>query len=108
MTQKRTPIEVPETPITTATFKAQAWEKKEETLGEETFNYWALPLPKDNPDDEAPCLISSADDEWEELGLQEGFFVAELYQFNGLGYVESEEEIEILYRVLTGKDIYEK
>ena len=58
-------------PITNETFKRQNWERVTQEEGESdddepnNFTYWILPLPKDNPDDNCPILISSADDEWE-------------------------------------------
>ena len=72
------PIVIDETPITETTFKNQGWEKKTETMGDEEYEYWILPLPKDNPDEEAVCLISSANDEYEELLLEKGHYVVEL------------------------------
>jgi len=102
------PIEINETPITDVMFETQGWEKIEDTISDTTFYYWILPLPKDNPDDEAPQLISSANDEWEELGLSKGEYVVELDGMNGLGHTESEEETEVLYRALTKRNIYEK
>lgn len=108
MSVEMKPIAVPETPITKTTFELQGWERKVKTENGEKIHYWILPLPKDNPDEEAPVLISSASDEYSELDLQKGRYVVELYDLYGLGYCESEEEIEILYRALTGFDIYAK
>jgi hypothetical protein len=119
-----TPIEVPETPIMDTMFIRQGWEQhfvKEETPeGEEddsdedfgnatsTIYYWLLPLPKDNPDPMAPCFISSVNDEWDLLELEEGEYTVEIANSNGIGLCDWEEEIEILYRALTGEDINEK
>ncbi len=110
MSSEIKPILIEETPITKTTFKLQGWEKKEGNDNGIKFTYWILPLPKDNPDDidNLPMLISSAHDEYEELNLPKGRYVVEVYNFAGLGYCESEEEIEILYRALTGYDIYEE
>lgn len=102
-----TPIEIEETPITDETFIRQGWEKNEETEDGNDFYYWTLPLPKDNPDEDAPCLISCANDEFGEAGLQEGHYVVEIFELNGLGYTSSEEGLEILYRVLAHRDIEE-
>ena len=57
-------IEFPFIPITKKTFEKQGWEKVTESEGgteEEptTFSYYVLPLPKDNPDENSPVLISS-------------------------------------------------
>ena len=40
-----------------------------------------------------------------EMGLPEGTFFVELMDWDGLGYCQSEEDIEILYKALTGKDL---
>lgn len=103
-------IEFPFLPITESTFERQGWERIAEEEGgtdEEpyTFYYWVLPLPKDNPDESCPVLISSADDEWKELGINKGEYFVEIADFFGLGVCTSEEELEVLYRSLTKIDI---
>ena len=103
-------LEFPFIPITEDTFERQGWEKITEDEGgseEEpsTFTYWILPLPKDNPDERCPILISSADDEWQELEINKGEFFVEVADFYGLGVCASEEELEVLYRSLTKVDI---
>ena len=70
-------IEFPFIPITKETFERQGWEKHTEVDDEDSpeptkYTYYILPLPKDNPDENGPILVSSADDEWEELGLKKG------------------------------------
>jgi hypothetical protein len=102
----------PFTPITDDTFERQKWEMftdKEETEdGEmEEFYYWLLPIPKDNPDEDAVCLISSANDDYQELGIKKGEYMVELEGLNGLGLCTNEEELEILYRALTRNQIEE-
>jgi hypothetical protein len=117
-------IEFPETPITEKTFEKQGWLRVDETEGgfdeEEddddddesnsdsiTYYYYILPLPKDNPDSECKLLISNCNDEYKDIGLPKGQYYVELENANGLGLCQSEEQIEILYRSLTGRDIYE-
>jgi len=100
------PIAFPESLITEETFERQGWEKIEEDESEgPAGHYWILPLPKDNPSEDAPVLISSMNDEWKDVGLPEGSYVIELEDFFGLGFCESEEQLEILYRALTGFEI---
>ena len=100
------PIAFPESLITEETFERQGWEKIEEDESEgPAGHYWILPLPKDNPSEDAPVLISSMNDEWKDVGLPEGSYVIELEEFFGLGVCESEEQLEILYRALTGFEI---
>ena len=101
------PISVDDTPITETTFKTQGWEFHQEDEDGETYKYWSLPLPKDNPDGDSICMVSSADDDWEDLGLPEGQYITTLFDYNGLGECYTEEQIEILYKALTGQDIYE-
>jgi len=104
-------IEFPTTPITEKTFIRQKWEKCiEEEVDEEgeveTFSYWVLPLPKDNPESDCVQLVSSADDEWKEYpNLKKGEYCVELLGFFGLGLCWTEEELEILYKSLTHLDI---
>lgn len=101
-----TPIVFPETLITEETFERQGWEKIEEDDSEgPAGHYFILPLPKDNPSDDAPILISSLNDEWKDVGLPEGSYVIEIEDLVGLGFCESEEQLEILYRSLTGQEI---
>lgn len=108
-------IEFPETPITEDTFIKQGWLRVDETEegdddedeGEYTFYYYILPLPRDNPDTECKMLISSCNDEYKEIGLPKGHYFIELENSYGLGLCQSEEQIEILYRALTGQELYE-
>jgi len=70
--------------------------------------YYILPIPKDRKDPYCPKLVSNATDEnglLKDMGLPPGTFFVELMDWDGLGYCQSEEEIEILYRALTGKDL---
>ena len=39
-------------------------------------------------------------------GLKEGEYVVEINDFGGLGFCTSEEEIEVLYEMLTKQSIY--
>lgn len=91
------------TPITEATFKKYDWERVEDVDEDTNYYFWILPLPVDNPDEDAPTLISCANDEWEMIGIPEGTYTIEIEDMNGLGYCMYEEELEILYRALTGK-----
>jgi hypothetical protein len=121
-------IKLPLTPITEETFERQGWlkfdvneplfdgnwgedmdelnndffggmedEEPEEPIEkpEATAWYYILPIPKAT--DENGLL--------KEMGLAPGTFFVELMDNDGLGYCQSEEEIEILYKALTGKDL---
>ena len=70
--------------------------------------YYTLAIPKDRTDPYCPRLVSNATDEsglLKEMGLPEGTFFVELMDWDGLGYCQSEEEIEILYKSLTGTNL---
>lgn len=92
-------------PITENTFIKYDWEKIEEEDEDGKYYYWVLPLPIDNPDEDAPTLLSCSNDEWEVLGIPKETYVVELADNNGLGFCQFEEEILILYRALTGRNL---
>lgn len=93
------------TPITDETFVKQGWERHDEQDGDDEFYWWQLPLPKENPDKNARCLISTTSDQWEEYGLREGEYTIEIFDFTGLGFCMYEEDIEDLYAVLTKSEL---
>lgn len=99
----------PLTPITEETFERQGWkmivEKDEQGDEIEEYYYWYLPLPKDNPDENVPVLISSANDDYKDLKIKKGEYYVEIEDMFGLGICTSEEELEILYRALTKQEI---
>ena len=124
-------FKLPTTPITEKTFIRQGWEKSyigdryiddegfeedaeefeddEEETNEDEAYYWTLPLPKSRREDPyAVVLTSNATDELgvvRELGLQNGSYVVEIFDSDGLGLCTNEEELEVLYRALTGEEI---
>ena len=66
-------IEFPMTPITEDTFERQGWERHVDTDGgvdedePSEYYYYILPLPRDNPDENAPALASSTNDEYKDI-----------------------------------------
>ena len=97
--------EWPLTPITEETFERQMWEMNIEKEEGEEYYYFTLPLPRDNPDQNVPVLISSCNDDYEDLNIKKGEYYVEIEDMYGLGLCTSEEEIEILYRALTKSEI---
>lgn len=112
------------TPITEETFKRQGWKKhlsedfdinqpmdnEEEAEESDKPYFFSLPIPKTRIDRYAPNLVSNSSDELESLrnlGLKSGQYFIELLDSDGLGFCTTEEELEILYRALTGKYIEE-
>lgn len=128
-------VKFPLTPITEETFIRQGWRKCDvneplfeefgedddffdETEGDEIEEpsdaseaiawYYTLAIPKDRTDPYCPRLVSNATDEsglLKEMELPEGTFFVELMDWDGLGYCQSEEDIEILYKALTGTNL---
>tara|TARA_B100000925_G_C21911031_1_gene431542 strand:- start:164 stop:502 length:339 start_codon:yes stop_codon:yes gene_type:complete len=100
--------------LTDEIFERQGWEMETDTDGEDDegrpieFYYWRLPLPKDNPDPNALCLVSSANDEYEELDIEKGEYFVEIENTMGLGLCRYEDELNILYKTLTKQDIEDK
>jgi hypothetical protein len=118
-------IKLPLTPITDETFKRQKWykhmvgdvmsvddeEDEYSSESDEEVYYYTLPLPRSRGDEYAPRLSSNSTDEigiLKDMGLAPGTFFVELMGTDGLGYCASEEELEILYKVLTGEEIEDK
>jgi hypothetical protein len=116
----RKEIKLPLTPITENTFIRQGWVKHivgdsmlvdDESVIDDSDNevyYYTLSLPKDRKDEYTPLIVSNATDETgllKDMGLNPGTFFIELMGTDGLGYCTTEEELEVLYKVLTGDDI---
>lgn len=89
-------------------FEKQGWERHVEFDDDTStnFEYWTLRLPKDNPDPNPPYLITNRSDEDIE-GLDDGEFVAEIANFYGLGFCETEDDVEQLYLSLTSVELSE-
>lgn len=95
------------TPITEKTFETQNWIYCKDEFEGDTVEYWILPLPIDNPDENSPYLVSSFKSDYEVLEMEEGEYVVEIFGLNGLGLCKTEEQIKILYFALTSTDLEE-
>ena len=106
-------IIVPETPITDVSFTK--WnpcikiEVKDESL-EDTFHYYIIPLidvsqqELENNLESIPSLWSSESTEFES---EEGITLYTMRLFDeDMPELTTEEEVEILYKILTKKDLY--
>lgn len=108
-----TMIIVPETPITDISF--QKWNNciridlKDEEL-DESFHYYVIPLLNVSQEeleeslDSIPALWSSESNEFES---EEGVTLYTMRLFDeDMPELTTEEEVEILYKILTKKDLY--
>ncbi len=97
-------IEIELTPITEDHLIKFGFEKIEEEGMEGAYAYM-LKLPKNNPDPNCMYLISSYNNESNDIGLEEGEYVVELYDSGGLGICTFVEELDMLYFVLTKESL---
>lgn len=101
---------LPHTPITDSTFIRQKWQKVEYDLtdNDKSSYFWLLSLPKHQKTKYSIYLTSSLSSDVEslaELGLVPGQYFVEILDMDGLGLVLNEEELNLLYRILTREDI---
>ena len=99
------PINIPQTPITEETFKKQGWTKEHENNEMEEIYQFVLHLPKESKDPYGLCFVSTSNKD-KIRGIEKGCYVVQLLDCGGLGQCTTEEEIEILYKILTKKSIY--
>jgi hypothetical protein len=104
-------IIIPQTPITESSFNRWKCHRLEVEDGEDSYHYYVIPLI-DIDEDEipemeyAPVLFSSESDAF--VG-EDGEPVYTIRMFDeDMPEIETEEEVEILYKILTKKDIFLK
>lgn len=104
-------IIVPQTPITESSFNKWKCHRLEVEDGEDSYHYYVIPLI-DIDEDEipemqyAPALFSSESGEFlDDKGND--IYTVRLFD-EDLPEMTSEEEVEILYKILTKKDIFLK
>jgi hypothetical protein len=98
-------VEIELTPITEDRLIKFGFEKIDDEKNQEGVYAWMLKLPKDNPDPNCMYLISSYNVESEDIGLDEGEYVVELFDSGGLGICTFVEELDMLYFVLTKESL---
>jgi hypothetical protein len=101
-------IVVPQTPITEASFEKWKCHRIDVNDGEENYFYYIIPLidvgEEEIKDIESiPALLSSESDEFTDT-KGETVFTVRLFD-EDLPELTSEEEVEILYQILTKKDL---
>ena len=104
-------IIVPQTPITESSFNKWKCHRLEVEDGEDSYHYYVIPLIDIDEDEMpnleyAPVLFSSESGEFlDENG--NNVYTVRLFD-EDLPELETEEEVEILYKILTKKDIFLK
>jgi hypothetical protein len=104
-------IIVPQTPITESSFQKWKCHRLEVEDGLDSYHYYVIPLididEEEIPDIERiPALFSSESDAYLNDGGQVEYTLR-LFD-DDLPELEFEEEVEILYKILTKKEIYLK
>jgi hypothetical protein len=104
-------IIVPQTPITESSFQKWKCHRLEVEDGIDSYHYYVIPLIDIDEDElpemeHAPVLFSSESDAYfNDDGKAE--YTLRLFD-DDLPELEFEEEVEILYKILTKKDLYLK
>ena len=104
-------IIIPQTPITESSFNRWKCHRLEVEDGEDSFHYYLIPLV-DIDEDEipeleyVPALYSSESGEFLDEN-ENPIYTVRLFD-EDLPEMTSEEEVEILYKILTKKDIFLK
>lgn len=105
-------ITFPQTPITDSSFKkwdAIKYEEESEETGEK-FYYYIIPLPNHWDDDTSsrPALLSTSNDEWNIIGIKKGEYKISVFDYGELPLLETEEEVELLYYLVTKEELTSK
>jgi hypothetical protein len=99
----------PKTPITDSSFKKWSAIKYEEENEEDgsTYHYYIIPLPNDWDNDASsrPALLSTASDECNIIGIKKGEFKISVFDYGELPLLETEEDVELLYKIVTQQDL---
>jgi hypothetical protein len=104
-------IIVPQTPITESSFNKWKCHRLEVEDGEDSYHYYVIPLididENELPELEfAPVLFSSESGEFlDENGND--VYTVRLFD-EDMPEIETEEQVEILYKILTKKDLFLK
>ncbi len=101
-------IIVPQTPITEASFERWKCHRIDVNDGEDNYFYFIIPLievgeEEINDIESVPALFSSESDEFTDE-KSNPIFTVRLFD-EDLPELTSEEEVEILYQILTKKDL---
>mgnify|MGYP003330952990 FL=1 len=105
-------IIAPQTPITDNSFDKWKAHKIEVEDGEDKFYYYVVPLVDVDEEEikrieEIPAMFSSESDEFIDSETGDKLFTVRLFD-EDLPELTSEEEVEILYRILTKKDLLKR
>lgn len=102
----------PKTPITDSSFKKWNAIKNEEENDEDgsIYYYYIIPLPNDWDNDTSarPALLSTASDECNIIGIKKGEYKIAVFDYGELPLLDTEEDVELLYKILTRQDLVTK
>jgi len=101
----------PKTPITDSSFKKwNAIKSEEESEDGSRYHYYIIPLPNnwDNDASARPALLSTASDECNIIGVKKGEYKISVFDYGELPLLETEEEVELLYKIVTQQDLVTK
>jgi hypothetical protein len=105
-------IILPQSPITDASFNKWKSHKIEVEDEEEKFYYYIIPLVDIDEEEikrieEIPALFSSESDEFVDEETGNRLFTVRLFD-EDLPELTSEEEVEILYKILTKRELFRR
>jgi len=105
-------IILPKTPITDATFNKWKAHRIDTEIEGDRFHYYVVPLVDIDESelehiDEIPAIYSSESGEFIDTETGEQVYTMRLYD-EDLPEMTSEEEVEILYKILTKQEIYRR
>lgn len=99
----------PKTPITDSSFIKWNAIKQEEENDEtgEIYYFYIIPLPNqwDGDMSDRPALLSTASDEANIVGVKKGHFKISVFDYGDLPLLETEEDVELLYKIVTTEDL---
>ena len=105
-------IIAPQTPITDSSFNKWKAHKIEVEDEDDKFYYYVVPLIDVDEEEikrieEIPAMFSSESDEFVDSDTGDKLFTVRLFD-EDLPELTSEEEVEILYRILTKKELFRR
>ena len=79
-------------------------------LATKTYHYYIIPLPNQWDEDTSsrPALLSTSNDEYNIIGVNKGEYKISVFDYGELPLLETEEEVELLYYIVTKQQLTSK